>query len=159
MLYPIRQKRWLVAALVLLCLAIAGCGTGKPASEPITLSPGEYFVNELRDVDNELSNADCSVTLREDNRFMLYLGWGQWYAGQYEIREKDLLCTATVREWDGGGGAGDEPANVLFRFEILEENKIQLKEAKNNDPTSDRKEFGNGFEIGMTYSKKDTAKE
>ncbi len=159
MLQQKKRMRWIALWLALLCLALAGCGAGNAAGDPITLSPGEYFVNELRDADTELSNADCSVTLREDNSFMLYLGWGQWYAGQYEIRERDLLCTATVREWDGGGGAGDEPANVLFRFEILEENKIQLKEAKNNDPTSDRKEFGNGFEIGMTYSKKDTAKE
>lgn len=122
--------------------------------DPIILKTGEYFVNEVRNSDNELSNADCSVKLLANNKFTLYMGWGQWYEGSYEIRDEYLNCRAMILEWDGGGGPGSESADVLFQFRIVDENKLELVAAENQDPTSERHSFGEGFIIGMTYSKK-----
>lgn len=120
----------------------------------VVLKTGEYFVNEVRNSDNELSNADCSVKLLANNKFTLYMGWGQWYEGSYEIRDEYLNCRAMILEWDGGGGPGSESADVLFQFRIIDENKLELVAAENQDPASERHSFGEGFIIGMTYSKK-----
>ena len=91
----------------------------------------EYFINEIEA--NEPSYKDeCSVTLFENNLCSIYEGWGFCKSGSYYIKDNQLICNAII-------SLGQEGAfiigftNIIFEFDIIDNNTIKLKDIKNYD--------------------------
>ena len=120
--------------------------------ESITLKLGEYTVEEVKYDEAGVSNFDCGITLKENNEFKIYMGWGSWYSGKYEIKENNLICKANLNEWDGGAGAGNRATNVTFTYKILDDNKIKLINIEDNDTEYQNNFYEEALSIGMTYS-------
>lgn len=114
---------------------------------------GEYYINEVGLDEDGISNEDCSVMLAKGNKFVIYLGWGFWHTGKYEIKDGKLICTSDLLSWESGG-FGSENVNVIFYFDIVNDNLLSLTKI-DYDKDYDRIELhDNSFEIGFTYSKK-----
>lgn len=118
------------------------------------LELGNYTVNEIRADEAGVTNDGCGVELKENNEFIIYMGWGAWHNGKYKIEENQLICSSTVLEWDGGAGPGSKSTDVIFTFNIVSENKLQLAEIVINDTKNEKLVYKDGLEIGMTYSRK-----
>ena len=121
---------------------------------PFELPLGEYTVNEIQLDDAEVSNEGCGVTLKENNSFVVDMGWGKWHSGNYEIKDDMLICRSNEVAWDGGGGPGERATDVVFNFRIINENKLELVSIDINDPDTEKLIYDDGLKIGMTYSKK-----
>lgn len=118
----------------------------------ITLKIGNYTVNEVKDDEGGVSNEECGVKLEENNKFQIYMGWGAWHSGKYEIKNNKLICTSTLLEWDGGAGAGERATDVIFTFDIVNSNKLKLSNIDINDTDNEKLVYKDGLTIGMTYS-------
>lgn len=118
----------------------------------ITLKTGEYTVNEVKDDESGGSNEECGVKLEENNKFQIYMGWGAWHSGKYEIKNNQLICTSTLLEWDGGAGPGERETDVIFTFDIVNSNKLKLSNIDINDIDNEKLVYKEGLTIGMTYS-------
>lgn len=116
------------------------------------LSLGEYTVDEVKYDEAGVSNAGCGITLKENYEFKIYMGWGAWFTGTYEIMENKLICKAVVYEWDGGPGAGNRATDVVFTYKILNDNKVQLSNINDNDLEYQNNFYEEALSIGMTYS-------
>ncbi len=116
------------------------------------LELGDYTVNEIREDDAGVTNDGCGVKLMENNEFQVYMGWGAWHEGKYKIEKNQLICSSTLLEWDGGAGPGSKPTDVIFTFNIVNENKLQLINIVINDTENENLIYEDGLEIGMTYS-------
>lgn len=121
---------------------------------PAALELGEYFVNQIQTDESGVSNEDCSITLLENNAFHLYMGWGMWHEGSYDIQGAHLICRSNVFAWDGGPGAGSQLVDIVIRFEKISENKIRLVSIEDRDSEELGAISPAGFSIGMTYSLK-----
>lgn len=121
--------------------------------EDIKLKPGEYTVNEVKTDDVGVSNEECGVKLQENKYFEIYMGWGSWHSGKYEIQGNTLTCSSTAFEWESGG-YGKEDTDVVFTFEIIDENTLKLTDIQINDQDNENLIYEDGLEIGMTYSQK-----
>lgn len=121
-------------------------------NSPVALAIGEYLVNEVALDEGGVSNADCGVLLRDDGTCMLYMGWGMWHEGSYEIQNSQLICRSTKLEWDGGGGPGSRETDVVFTFAIREENLLELTDITVGDPDTHNLVSPAAFTVGMTYS-------
>jgi len=120
----------------------------------IELEIGNYTVNEVKSDEVGISNEYCGVELLENNEFIVHMGWGYWHNGIYEIEDNKLICKSKELEWDGGAGPGSISTDVIFTFEIINDNKLKLDNIKINDTDNETLVFNDGLEIGMTYSKK-----
>lgn len=116
------------------------------------LAVGDYTVNEVQLDAGGVSNVDCGITLRGDGSCMLYMGWGTWLEGSYEIAGGQLICRCTTLEWDGGGGPGSQETDAVLTFAIREENLLELSDIAVCDPESDNLVAPAAFSVGMTYS-------
>ena len=116
------------------------------------LKTGNYTVDEVKYDEAGVSNAECGITLKENNEFKIYMGWGTWYSGKYEIKENKLICKAVLNEWDGGPGAGNRKTDVIFTYKILDNNKVQLSSIEDNDSEYQNNFYEEALSIGMTYS-------
>ena len=123
----------------------------------------EYFINET--VANEPSYKDeCSVTLFENNLCSIYEGYGFCKSGSYYIKDNQLICNTII-------SLGQEGAfiigftNIVFEFDIIDNNTIKLKDIKNYDVdaesiNSNLSKYGlmiydnSGYVLGNTYSVK-----
>lgn len=123
------------------------------AEKKITLKTGNYTVNEVREDEVGVSNEECGVEIKENKYFEIYMGWGAWHTGKYEIVDDELICKSTVFEWESGG-YGRKDTDVVFTFKILDENLLELEDIEINDKENERVVYDDGLEIGMTYSKK-----
>lgn len=122
--------------------------------EVIELEIGNYTVNEVKSDEVGVSNEYCGVQLLENNEFIVHMGWGYWHNGNYEIKDNKLICRSKELEWDGGAGPGSISTDVIFTFEIVNDNKLKLANIQINDTDNETLVFDDGLEIGMTYSKK-----
>ena len=120
--------------------------------ENVELKLGNYTVNEINTDEDMPSNEDCGVRLLENNKFEIYMGFGAWHKGAYEIKDNNLICKSVSLEWDGGAGAGERKTDVTFTFGILTSNKLELKEIDINDKDNDNLIYKEGLSVGMTYS-------
>ncbi len=67
----------------------------------ITLEVGKYFtVNEIIDDEAGVSNESVGILLKENNQFEIYMGWGFWHSGTYEIKNNILVCKSTLLAWE-----------------------------------------------------------
>lgn len=123
------------------------------AEKKIKLKTGNYTVNEVREDEAGVSNEECGVEIKENKYFEIYMGWGAWHTGKYEIVDDELICKSTVFEWESGG-YGRKDTDVVFTFKILDENLLELEDIEINDKENERVVYDDGLEIGMTYSKK-----
>ena len=123
------------------------------AEKKIVLKPGNYTVNEIREDEAGVTNEECGVEIKENKYFEIYMGWGAWHTGKYEIVDDELICKSTVFEWESGG-YGRKDTDVVFTFKILDENKLELKDIQINTEDKEGLVYDDGLEIGMTYSKK-----
>jgi hypothetical protein len=146
----------LLLAVIVVCVLFGGVGYFSKNNKEIIMDLGEYTVNEVNDNDAEalVSNADCGIRLLEDSKFVIYMGYGYWHNGNYEIKNNKLICKSVQLEWDGGAGAGNKPANVIFTFEIINENKLKLDNIEKDDTIEGNVVIEDGLKVGMTYSKK-----
>lgn len=122
-------------------------------SNSIELELGNYTVNEIKKDEAGVPNVECGVTLKENNDFMIYMGWGAWHSGKYEIKNNQLICTSTLLEWDGGAGPGERETDVIFTFKIINEDKLQLSSIDIKDSNKEKLIYDEGLTVGMTYSK------
>ncbi|MBR2047750.1 MAG: hypothetical protein IJ960_04050 [Oscillospiraceae bacterium] len=156
------------ALIIILSLsAVLACcanppGTTTPSTEPavtftptepaVILAAGEYTVNEVAADEAGVTNEECGVTLLEDGTFRIYMGWGAWHEGTYEIRVNTLICTSNTLAWDGGAGPGSRETDVVFTFAIRSENLLELTDITIHDENSDNLVYADGLRPGMTYS-------
>lgn len=144
----------LLLIIVVLGGVIGSIGYFTKSNKEIILELGNYTVNEIKSDEVGISNEYCGVQLLENNKFIINMGWGYWHKGNYEIKSSKLICKSTQLEWDGGAGAGNKPTDVIFTFEIINENKLKLDNIEINDTKNEKLVFEDGLKVGMTYSKK-----
>lgn len=146
----------LLLIIIVVCGLIGWIGYFTKSNKEIVLDLGNYTVNEVNDNDVEalVSNADCGIRLLEDSKFVIYMGYGNWHNGNYEIKNNKLICKSVQLEWDGGAGSGNKPADVIFTFEIINENKLKLDNIEKDDTIEGNVVIEDGLKLGMTYSKK-----
>ncbi len=117
----------------------------------IKLKMGMYTVNEIQSDENGVSNEECGVEIKENNEFKIYMGWGTWHSGKYEITDNSLICKSTLFEWESGD-YGQRNTNVTFTFKIINNNKLELTNIDINDTNNEKLIYKDGLTIGMTYS-------
>ena len=128
--------------------------SGNAENNTITLKTGNYTVNEVESDECGVTNEECGVRLKENNEFEIYMGWGVWHSGKYEIKNNSLICKSTLLAWAGGAGPGERATDVIFTFNIVNDNKLKLSNIDINDNSTDieRLVYKEGLTIGMTYS-------
>lgn len=119
----------------------------------INLKLGNYTVNEIKEDEAGVPNEECGVKLKENNEFEVYMGWGAWHSGKYEINDNKLICKSILVQYEPGPTTKD--TDVIFTFDILDTNKLKLESIKVNDTINDKLIYKEGLEEGMTYSIKD----
>ena len=115
------------------------------------LKLGNYTVNEIKLDDAGVSNEECGITLQENNEFQIYMGWGAWHSGKYEIENNTLICKSTLLEWESGE-YGSRSTNVIFTFKIVDKSKLELSNIDINDSDNEKLVYKEGLTEGMTYS-------
>lgn len=123
-------------------------------NDEIILELGNYTVDQVMDDEGGVSNSECGVELKENNEFIIYMGYGVWHLGKYELKNNQLICKSTQLEWDGGAGPGQKSTDVIFSFDIINQNKLKLLNIDINDKNNEKLVYPEGLSIGMTYSKK-----
>ena len=121
------------------------------ANSTISLKKGNYTINEVKLDEVGVSNEECGVTLKENNDFQIYMGYGSTHSGKYEIKNNTLICKSNLLEWESGS-YGSRPTDVIFKFDIINTNNLKLSDITINDPNSEKLIFPEGLSIGMTYS-------
>ena len=117
----------------------------------INLKLGKYTVNEVKYDGVGISNEECGILLKENDEFEIYVGYGCWYSGNYEIKNDELVCSATKYETESGGYYS-EATDVILKFRIIKNNNLELLTIDVNDLKTNIRSFEDGFTIGMTYS-------
>ena len=116
------------------------------------LKLGTYRLNEVI-VDEAGVKDDSSITLLEDNKFELYMGWGAGHKGNYEIKDGKLICNST--KWiSESGGYFEKDVDVTFTFEIKNDNLLKLSAINKKEETDSKIIWGDGITIGKTFSRK-----
>lgn len=121
------------------------------SNSTISLKKGNYTINEVKLDEVGVSNEECGVTLKENNDFQIYMGYGSTHSGKYEIKNNTLICKSNLLEWESGS-YGSRPTDVIFKFDIINTNNLKLSDITINDPNSEKLIFPEGLSIGMTYS-------
>ena len=129
-----------------------------------SLSLGKYLLNEIDTSNPELpSNEGCGVTLKENNVCEIYEGYGNTRIGIYTIENNKLVCHTIIRRGEEGPLSYTEN-DIIFEFNIINQDKLELNSIENNDKTAVSKDSAldkngsniydsYGLTIGMTYSK------
>lgn len=129
-----------------------------------SLSLGKYLLNEIDTSNPELpSNEGCGVTLKENNVCEIYEGYGNTRIGIYTIENNKLVCNTIIRRGEEGPLSYTEN-DIIFEFNIINQDKLELNSIENNDKTAVSKDSAldkngsniydsYGLTIGMTYSK------
>lgn len=117
-----------------------------------TLKLGNYKVNEVKVNDSGVSNEECEVKLKENNKFEIYMGWSAWHLGNYEIKECSLICYSNSRESQVGQERTKTFTDVRFTIKILTDNKLELESIDIKDTNTEKLVFNEGLAVGMTYS-------
>ena len=117
----------------------------------ITLKLGNYTVDQVKEDEVGVSNEECGVKLQENNKFQIYMGFGSWHSGKYEIKNNNLICKSTLLEWESGE-YGSRNTDVVFTFKIVNNNKLELSNIDINDSNSEKLVYKEGLTVGMTYS-------
>lgn len=125
-----------------------------PNNQSTTLKLGKYTVDEVKLNEHGGSNKDCGVQLKENNKFEIYMGYSEWFLGEYEISNNKLICKATTKQWDTGepGGLENRTTNITFTFDILSNNKLKLSNIEDNDTEYQTTIYEEALSVGMTYS-------
>ncbi len=118
-----------------------------------SLKVGNYTVNEVKEDEAGISNEECGVKLKENNDFEIYMGWGTWHTGKYEIKDGNLICKSTLFKWENGED-GSRKTDVVFIFKIVNSNKLELTSIDVKDKNTEKLIYNDGLTIGMTYSVK-----
>lgn len=152
------EKKYLkVIVVILVIIALLGVtfyyvqNNNKEEKENLSLKLGDYTVNEVSEDEAGVSNYECGVEIKSNNEFEIYMGWGAWHSGKYEIDNNKLICKSILFNWESGS-AGSRETDVVFTFDIIETNKLQLSNIQINDEDSDKLIYDEGLTIGMTYS-------
>lgn len=116
-----------------------------------SLDKGDYTVDEIIYDECGVSNEECGIELKENNEFEVYLGWGAWYTGKYEIKDNELICKTTTYRWEGGG-YGNREANVIFTYSIIDDNKLQLTNIEDLDTKYKNTFYEDALSLYMIYS-------
>ena len=129
-----------------------------------SLSLGKYLLNEIDTSNPELpSNEGCGVKLKENNVCEIYEGYGNTRIGIYTIENNKLVCNTIIRRGEEGPLSYTEN-DIIFEFNIINQDKLELNSIENNDKTAVSKDSAldkngsniydsYGLTIGMTYSK------
>ena len=125
--------------------------TNYQANTNIAIKLGTYTVDQVKQDEVGISNEECGVELQENNKFQLYMEFGSWHSGKYEIINNNLICKSTLLEWESGG-YGNKNIDVIFTFKIVNNNKLELLDIHINDSDSEKLVYREGFTVGMTYS-------
>ena len=124
----------------------------------------QYLLNEIDTSNPELpSNEGCGVTLKENNVCEIYEGYGNTRIGIYTIENNKLVCNTIIRRGEEGPLSYTEN-DIIFEFNIINQDKLELNSIENNDKTAVSKDSAldkngsniydsYGLTIGMTYSK------
>lgn len=115
---------------------------------------GEYLINEVKEDEDGVTNNECSIRIMMGNKFSMYLNWGFWLEGTYEIENNKLICTAEVLSWEGGAGPGSEECKDVITYEILENNTLKLLSIDKNTQNN-KNNYSDGFVVGYTYTKQE----
>lgn len=120
--------------------------------EKTELKLGNYTVNEVKVTEEDgHSNEECGVTLKKDDKFSFYMGWGATLSGTYKVEDDTLICDATTRAWEDGD-PGSRDTDVTLEFEIVDENELKLTKLDVKDTDTEKLIISDGLEVGMTYS-------
>lgn len=134
------------------------------STEITSLSLGKYLLNEVDTSNPELpSNEGCGVTLKENNVCEIYEGYGNTRIGIYTIENNKLVCNTIIRRGEEGPLSYTEN-DIIFEFNIINQDKLELSRIENNAKTAVSKDSAldksgsniynsYGLTIGMTYSK------
>lgn len=127
---------------------------GRIDTETTTLKLENYTVDEVKLNEYGGSNKDCGVQLKENNKFEIYMGYSEWFLGEYEISNNKLICKATTKQWDTGdpGGLENRKTNIIFTFDIVSNNKLKLSNIEDNDTEYQTTIYEESLSVGMTYS-------
>lgn len=113
---------------------------------------GNYTVDQIKVDEAGVSNSECGVTLKDDNKFEIYMGWGASHSGIYEIKDNNLICKSNLLNWSAGPGDGSRKTDVIFTFNIISDNQLELTDIDINDTDKEKTVFNDGLKEGMTYS-------
>ena len=134
------------------------------STDTVSLELGEYTLNEVDNSDPTLPNNEgCGVTLKENNVCTIYEGYGNSRIGVYTIKNNKLICNTVISRGEEGPLTYTEN-DIIFEFNIINNNKLELSKIENNakDAVSKNSPYDKngqaiydpyGLEIGMTYSK------
>ena len=79
------------------------------------------------------------------------MGFGAWHSGKYEINNNKLICNSNLLESESGGYV-KKSTNVIFTFNIINENKLELSDINIKDTKNEKLIYPEGLTVGMTYS-------
>ena len=134
------------------------------STDSVSLELGEYTLNEVDNSDPTLPNNEgCGVTLKENNVCTIYEGYGNSRIGVYTIKDNKLICNTVISRGEEGPLTYTEN-DVIFEFNIINNNKLELSKIENNakDVVNKNSPYDKngqaiydpyGLKIGMTYSK------
>ena len=130
---------------------------------PGNVKLGEYDLNEVDYSDPTLPNNEgCGVTLKENNECYIYEGYGSGRIGVYYIQDNKVICNTVIGKCEEGELSYFEN-NIIFTFEVIDNNTLKLIGVENNAKNAaskDSNESKDGYVIydtyglskGMTYS-------
>lgn len=70
--------------------------SGNRNEKEITLKKGNYTIDKVTADEAGVTNEECGITLKENEQFEVYIGFGNWHVGKYEINNQKLICKSTV---------------------------------------------------------------
>lgn len=115
------------------------------------LTLGSYQVTKHIEDAAGVSYAEVGVTLASNNLCSVYEGFGSSFIGTYSIENNKMICNTIIRRGEEGGIGYDE-GNIVFEFEIIDEDEIKLVNVinKTNHTYNDI-----ALKSGMTYKLSD----
>lgn len=112
---------------------------------------GFYAIDQVEKDEAGVSNEECGIYLKENNRAQIYMQFGFCHYGKYEIENDNLTFRSTLLASE----SGDQKitiTDVVFTFKIVNSNKLQLLDINVNEKNKEYYDYENGFAIGNTYS-------
>ena len=124
---------------------------------------GEYDLNEVDYSDPTMPNNEgCGVTLKENNECYIYEGYGSGRIGVYHVQDNKVICNTVMGKCEEGELSYFEN-NIIFTFEVIDNDTLKLINVENNAKNAESKDSNmskDGYVIydtyglskGMTYS-------
>lgn len=127
--------------------------SGSVNENKIDLKMGNYTIDEFVMDEAGVTYEECGVTLKENKEFEIYIGFGIYHTGKYEIKNQKLVCKSTILKAISGGPEEERTTtDVIFTFDIINDKKLKMSTINNNDKNVKIESFQDIFKTGMTYS-------